>query len=62
MTNYKVKAKGQEERKNMFMIAIISLIPGDWFCNEPTPGSNNSRRYRVPGDTADETTQFSDGS
>jgi Lon-like ATP-dependent protease len=26
VTNYKVKAKGQEERKNMFMIAIISLI------------------------------------
>ncbi|BDZ70756.1 ATP-dependent protease LonB [Methanobacterium petrolearium] len=26
VTNYKIKAKGQEERKNMFMIAIISLI------------------------------------
>lgn len=26
VTNYKVKAKGNEERKNMFMIAIISLI------------------------------------
>jgi Lon-like ATP-dependent protease len=26
VTNYKVKAKGQDERKNMFMIAIISLI------------------------------------
>ncbi len=26
VSNYKIKAKGQEERKNMFMIAIISLI------------------------------------
>jgi len=26
VTNYKIKAKGQEERKNMFMIGIISLI------------------------------------
>ena len=26
VTNYKLKAKGQEERKNMFMIAIISMI------------------------------------
>jgi Lon-like ATP-dependent protease len=26
VTNYKVKAKGQEEKKNMFMISIISLI------------------------------------
>jgi Lon-like ATP-dependent protease len=26
VTNYKLKAKGTEERKNMFMIAIISLI------------------------------------
>lgn len=26
VTNYKIKAKGNEERKNMFMIAIISLI------------------------------------
>ncbi|MDP3065354.1 MAG: ATP-dependent protease LonB, partial [Methanobacteriaceae archaeon] len=26
VTNYRIKAKGQEERKNMFMIAIISLI------------------------------------
>ncbi|HMK53544.1 MAG TPA: ATP-dependent protease LonB [Methanobacteriaceae archaeon] len=26
VTNYKIKAKGQEERKTMFMIAIISLI------------------------------------
>ena len=26
VTNYKIKAKGQEERKNMFMIAIIILI------------------------------------
>ncbi len=26
VTNYKIKAKGNEERKNMFMIALISLI------------------------------------
>ena len=26
VTNYKIKAKGQEERKNMFMIGIITLI------------------------------------
>jgi ATP-dependent Lon protease len=26
VTNYKIKAKGQEERKNMFMIGIISMI------------------------------------
>jgi Lon-like ATP-dependent protease len=26
VTNYKIKAKGQEERKNLFMIGIISLI------------------------------------
>ena len=26
VNNYKIKAKGQEERKNMFMIGIISLI------------------------------------